>query len=168
MDQKSEKALKMALKLESDGARYYRTAANGTADGDIKGVFLMLAKEEDFHYATILKCYDSVMQNGNWVADITDVLSSHSGDELGRVFTPEFFKGLKGKTSELSAFSVGVLLEEQSIDFYSERAEKETDPVAKKFYQILTGIETEHHELLVRAEKELMEESWQSNRFAPY
>lgn len=168
MNQTSEKALKTALKLESDGAKYYRMAAKDCPEEAVKQVFLMLAREEDFHYDTILKCYDGVMKDGKWAADITDLLSAHSSDELKNVFTPDFFTGLKGKTSDLSAFSVGVLLEEQSIDFYSERAEKETDPVAKKFYQILVGVEQEHHDLLVRAEKELMEESWQANRFAPF
>lgn len=168
MDERSERALKTALKLESDGARYYRMAAANTADEGVKKVFLALAREEDLHYETILKCYDSVMKNGKWVADITDTLTAHPSAELNAVFTQEFFDGLKGKSSELSAFSVGVLLEEQSIDLYSERAEKETDPVAKKFYGLLVATEQQHHDLLVRAEKELMEESWQSNRFAPF
>lgn len=167
MNLEVEKALKTALKIESDGARYYDMAATHSNHKGIKEIFRKFAEDERKHYKTILKYYEVYVEKGDWPERKFESEVNHDIHAMEKIFTKEFFEDLKSSSSELSAVSTGMLLEEESIKFYKERAEKETDIHAKEFYEELANIERKHHTLLAKIEKELLDRIWRHNKFSP-
>jgi rubrerythrin len=168
MNSEIENALRTALKLESDGARFYEMAAKNTEHKGVREVFNTLASDEREHYRTILTYYEHFADAGKWPEKSIERALEHSSHELEKMFTPEFLESLKSSTNELSAISTGALLEQESIKFYKDKAFRESDIFAKEFYEELVKIEQEHHKLLIKIEKKLLDSVWKTNRYSPF
>ena len=59
-------ALKIAMKMEKEGAAFYRQAAAETAVPAEKAFFECLARDEEEHYAIFLETFSFLTDTGNW------------------------------------------------------------------------------------------------------
>jgi len=166
-DEDMLKGLKTALETEMNGIEFYRTAAEKTEDPKGKTVFQILANDEARHFVELKKQHDALMKKGKWAASI----------ELGKptefkgkspIFSDDFKTRIKDRHFEMSALSIGALLETNAIDFYRQLKGKSSDPNARKFFAELQQWEERHLDAIVKQLDLVKEEFWQNAHWAPY
>ena len=159
--------LKKAMKAEHDGHFFYKSAAANTADQRGKEVFEMLATEEKDHFNFLKAQFDSFQKTGS--VDTTLELKDHSSlSPDSPIFSPEIKNRIRDASYEMSALSIGIKLEQSSIDFYTAEAEAVDDPDVKQFYTRLASWEHGHLNALIRQEESLKEDYWYETGFAPF
>ncbi len=162
---KSIEGLRIALQTELNGIEFYRMAAEKTADEKGKRIFQMLADDEIKHYNALKKQYSSLLDNEEWQKIDLGKMSTYDGE------SPIFSTELKNRAGEIhfevSALSIGALLESNSIDFYRRMKEKSDDPSARALYQQLQHWEENHLEAITKQLELLKEDYWAEQRFSP-
>jgi rubrerythrin len=157
--------LKTALQTELNGIEFYRMAAQNTEDAKGKQVFQMLADDEQKHFAALQKQYASLMEENGWQNIDLGKISRFEGDSP--IFSAELKDRVKGKHFEITALSIGALLETNSINFYRTMKEQSDDPVAKELYAQLEKWERAHLDAITRQLDLIKEDYWAEQRFAP-
>ena len=155
--------LKTGMEIELNGINLYRSASEKTDDPKAKEVFNFLAEEEAKHYGYLKKAYDEAEANKEIEVNI-----SLPETTFDRIFSDDFLKKLKGKNFEFSVISTGMILEKNSVLFYSEQANKATDPNVKHLFEELAKWEEGHLNMLTKEYNNIKEKFWEDNRFAPF
>ncbi|MEW5818498.1 MAG: ferritin family protein [Spirochaetota bacterium] len=166
--QKAIELLKLAIMAEQDGYHHYMTASAITTDKKAQEVFRALAKDEELHRQTLLDGLDSYSQNKKWNTDKIKGKSKVSTAGKSPIFSEEFVKRIKDKHYEMSALSIGILLEQSSIDFYGKMKSTTKDPKLKSLLTVLVNWEKKHLEALVKQQKLFMSAYWEKARFQPF
>jgi rubrerythrin len=160
------KGLAIAIQTELEGYEFYRMAAAKCQDGGAKRMFESLAKDEVEHQRILKKQYDSIMKGGDFVPP------KKPGRSRLRVKSPVFSKAFlaskKKKQFEMSALSVGVLLEQNAIEFYNKQGKHSRMPKAKKFFKELADWEGEHLRALLAQKQFLQREIFAAAHFEPF
>jgi rubrerythrin len=159
--------LMQAIKAERYGHTFYLMAARTTEDPKGKEVFEMLAHEELYHMHFLRNHYDSIIETGepsmveklNSPADLTGVSPIFSDDLRGRI---------KDASFEMTCLSIGIRLEQDSMNFYRSQAATAENSEIKKFYGQLAEWESGHYQALLRQQEELKEDFWSEGGFAPF
>ncbi|MDD2412592.1 MAG: ferritin family protein [Bacteroidales bacterium] len=167
MENKSLEILKMAILLERRGKEFYNTVAGQTKNEQVKKIFTLMAKEEDLHLEQLSQQYKEYRENGKFIAQKLDV-SDNEESIANFVLNPEVRKNLSAASYEAAAINAAIDMENKAIEVYSQRAEEATDPNEKELYTWLANFERDHHKILHRLNKELMEEIWYDNSFWPF
>lgn len=157
--------LKTALQTELNGIEFYRMAAQNTEDVKGKQAFQMLADDEQKHFAALQKQYASLIEKNGWQSIDLGKISSFEGDSP--IFSVELKDRVKGKHFEITALSIGALLETNSINFYRKMKEQNDDPAAKELYAKLEKWEQAHLDAITRQLDLIKEDYWAEQRFAP-
>lgn len=161
------KGLKIALETEMNGIEFYRTAVEKTGDTKGKEVFQTLANDEARHFVELKKQYDAVLKTGKW--DPAVVLGKPSEFKgQSPIFSDDFKSRIKERHFEMSALSIGALLETNSIDFYRKMKESTRIWSARKFFTELQTWEERHLDAIVKQLDLVKEEFWQNAHWAPY
>jgi len=158
--------LKAALQTELDGIQFYKMVAEKTSDQKGKAVFTQLADDEKQHFNELQKQLNSVMNSNKWVQSISiEDATIFRGESP--IFSEELRSRIKDKHFEMSALSIGALLEANSIDFYRKMKEDTEDPTAKDLFGRLQKWEQAHLEAITRQLNLLKEEYWIVQKFTP-
>ena len=158
--------LEKALKAERDGYGLYSMAAERAEDPGAKEMFERLASDEKAHFEALQKQFSSLQSGSGWRDDI-DLEPGWNPEALDEIFSPAFRERIHEKHLEVSALSIGLLLERSAIEFYSELANNVDDASTRGFFQRLAAWEDGHYQLLLRLDEDLKEDYWAKNRFAP-
>lgn len=157
--------LKTALQTELNGVEFYRIAAQKTDDVKGRRTFQMLADDELKHFEALQQEYISLVKNSGWkkieLGDLPDF------DHESPIFSPELKARIKDRHFEMTALSIGALLESNSIDFYRRMKDESSDPAARELYGHLQRWEESHLEAITRQLDLLKEEYWAEQRFSP-
>jgi rubrerythrin len=168
MDRKKAiEGLKIALQTELNGIQFYKMAAEKTEDKKGKEVFKMLANDEVKHFEELKKHFRSLTSSNKWAPSITLGEASFMFTGESPIFSEELKSRVKEKHFEMSALSIGALLESNSIDFYRKMKEQTEDPTAKELFTRLQKWEQKHLEAITRQLDVLKEEYWAEQHFAP-
>lgn len=137
-------ALELAIQTERDGIDFYRNAAEKTADGMGKKMFLSLVADEERHLAVLQKisCEEDVC-----IDDLGDVMPKM---RLKTIFS-EAESGPAADTSKESdaaALTVAMEMEKKGYEQYAAAAKAAKDPDIKRIYERLAEEEEEHWEIL--------------------
>ncbi len=166
VDDKIVQGLKVALQTELNGIEFYKMAADKTEDAKGKESFKMLAEDEIKHFNELLRHYQHLLKNDKWLSNIKlGVPPKFAGESP--IFTEEIKKRIKDRHFEMSALSIGALLETNSIDFYRKMKEEADDPIARGLFEKLQKWEEGHLEAITKQLDLLKEEIWSEARFAP-
>jgi rubrerythrin len=129
-----------AMKMEQDRQNFYTDLAVKTADPGIQRILTMLASDEAKHYQIVrqLKEKAPAPQMAS-----TDILAS----------AQTIFAGMQGTEFDLGGLQVEVYqqaqeLEQETRDFYSEKADKADNPSHKELFIKLADEEQRHYFLL--------------------
>ena len=155
--------LKRGMEIELNGITLYKSASERTDDPKAKEVFNFLSQEEVKHYGYLKKAYDAASSGEKINIEISLPETS-----FNRIFSDDFLKNLKGKNFEFSAISTGMILEKNSVLFYSEQAKKATDPSVKHLFGELAKWEEGHLNMLTKEYNDIKERFWEDNRFSPF
>ena len=152
--------IKSAILNDHEGQQFYQMAAEKADVQEVKEIFLSLAEEEKKHEQYLRSLYDSVQSNNVNCPDI----SFQPGVPV--IFDPA--KLSKESPSLLvSALSVGVMMEEASIEFYKEAAQKTNNDHARRLYLELAQWEGQHYQALEEAYDFAWDEWWSKQGFSP-
>ncbi len=165
--EKALDGLKIALQTELNGIQFYKMAAGKTEDKKGKEVFTMLANDELKHFNELKRHFKSLMSSNEWAPSIslTEAQSMFKG--ASPIFSEELKSRVKEQHFEMSALSIGALLESNSIDFYRKMKEETDDPVAKDLFARLQKWEQNHLEAITKQLDVLKEEYWAEQHFTP-
>lgn len=163
-------ALKMAIRVEQNGYRFYRRAAEETDDPKGKELFNSLADDEEAHESIVKTRLEALERDGEWkrvAAGEWPDESPFTGEEP--VFSRERIEGgVHDYTSELSALRMAYLIEKNAVEFYTKAARETEDPVGKAMYQDLADWERSHQRVLEQEYRFLANRFKLDMGFAPF
>lgn len=165
---KTIELLKLAIMAEQDGYHHYMTASAITSDKKAREVFKALARDEELHRNTLLDGIAAYSRDKKWSFAKIDGKSKVSSAGPSPIFSVEFVKRIKDKHYEMSALSIGILLEQNSIDFYTKMKSKTRNAKLKNLLSVLTIWEKKHLEALVKQQNLFMNAYWEEARFQPF
>jgi rubrerythrin len=148
-------ALRLAMKLERDGIKYYSELSSKTKDPEVKKAFRQFVKEEDRH----LKKFGDWLNSLGIEADkgveegFFDFIDSGVFGDIWK--TEESLKKIK---TDLDALSLGEWAELNSINFYKALLDKTSSPSGKDILKEIVREEQEHLKAFIRY-KDLLERS---------
>lgn len=161
--------IQKAMEGEMDGYYHYSNAAIITEDEKAKAIFQGLAKEEKRHYEILknwLDFYNGIESFFDFKKIKEEERLQFSGESP--IFSIEFKKRIREKHLEISALSIGMLLEQTSIDFYRKWAEETENTEAKEFLMELAKWEETHFNALNKQKKFFLESIWSNAHFEPF
>jgi len=158
--------LDQAMRAERDGYEFYSSAAARSQDPGARTMFTRLADDERQHFIALQERARVIASGGEWVSGTLeqDAWDPASAAEL---FSPDFRERIALHHVEMSALSIGILLEKRSVEFYSQREQEAEDPEVRRFFHDLVVWETAHHEALLALDDQMKTEYWEANRFSP-
>lgn len=159
-------AIREAMAAERNGHQFYSMAAERSDDPGAREAFAALAEEERRHYEMLQARYIELVHEETVAWDDLPEMTSSETPSPG-LFSEAFHERLAGRHLEMSVLAIGVLLERESIAFYTRHAKEASDPGARAFFRELVTWETEHYNALLRQQDALKEAYWNANRFEP-
>ena len=156
--------LRNAMEIELNGIELYRTAAEKTDDEQAKEMFKFLADEEVKHFEALKKMYEEV--NSGKKTEVK--LPSQGKPKFGKIFSEKFMENLKGKNYEYSVLTTGLLLEQNSQEFYKKQKELAEDEEEKKLFEKLEKWEFGHYQMLLDEYNSMKLKFWEDNNFQPF
>lgn len=159
--------LKEAILAEHAGGSFYALAAGNTADPKGKDVFRMLAAEEELHQQYLRQQYAHIAAGR---PPDPGVITGSAGilDTDNPVFSAGLRDRIAGAHFEMTALSVGLELERNTIARYRELAGQAEGQALREFYDRLREWEEGHARALERQSKLLREAYWSAAGFAPF
>ena len=146
---KTLKALQMAIQMEIDGKQFYLRASQSSANQLGRELFRSLAAEEDLHCQRFDKIYDDISHQRAWPKTY---LKADPGPRLRTIFgqaAGEIGPGIKVATSELDAVKTAMDMENKTYDFYQDRCKHATYDAERDYYQALAAEERQHYLVLL-------------------
>jgi len=165
-DTKLTGILREAMEAERDGFTFYSMAAERSEDPGARETFARLAEEERSHYEALQTGYRALLEGKTW-EPLGELPPRRAPTEPGGIFSEDFVRRIEGKHVEMSALSIGILLEKNAYAFYARAADAATDAAVARFFRGLADWEDAHFRLLLRQDEALKEEYWSENRFSP-
>jgi rubrerythrin len=122
-DFNANEIFEMAIRIEANGARFYRKAAEGQADENNRGMLEKLASMEDNHQRTFERMSQrlSEQEQSSTVFDPNTEASQYlaaMADHHGGEGSPSAADALTGNESIKEIIDIAIGLEKESILFY--------------------------------------------------
>ncbi len=146
---KTLKALQIAIRMEIDGKEYYLKASQESSNELGKKLLKSLASEEDTHRQKFEEIYSAMRSKKAWPA--TD-FQPDGGKRLRTIFaraTEGMSSNIKAPATELDAIQTAMDLENKTYDFYKSQGGSATYNAERGFYETLAAEEREHHLILL-------------------
>lgn len=158
------KGLAIAMQTELEGYEFYKVAAAKCKDDGAKRMFESLAKDEAEHHKILRDRYYSIVEGKGFKAP---KIPKSKLRIKSPVFSKAFLDSKKQKHFEMSALTVGILLEQNAIEFFNVQAAKAKDADAKKMFKGLAEWEGEHLRALIAQKGFLYRAIFAEARFEP-
>jgi rubrerythrin len=131
---------KFAIKMEQDGEAFYRELAGQVSEDGVKTILLMLASDEVKH----AKAIEQIRSRTVDMAD-TEILN-----KARNIFErmKEFHEEFDFDHGHEALYRQAMEIEQNSIDFYMDRAEQMPEPRQKALFERLAEEEKKHYRLL--------------------
>ena len=146
---KTLKALKIAIQMEIDGKEYYLKASRESTSQLGRKLLRSLAAEEDIHQQKFKEIYSAIRSKKAW--PVTD-FQPDGGKRLRTIFaraTEEIGANIKSLATELDAIQIAIDMENKSYNFYKSQGENAAYEVERTFYETLAAEEREHRLILL-------------------
>ncbi len=143
--------LVQAMKLESDGRKFYETIAAHMTDPEAAAMFKKLADDEVDHFNYIERQYQALEAGKSWAA-IPEMATVEVIDAVSVVFPPEkeVLAELPTHPTEEDALLFALGVEDKSFKLYYNSAHTAKDPEAQKLFKQLAGAEQIHFNVLMQ------------------
>jgi len=133
--------LDYAMKMETDGERFYRDAASKISDVGLSHILTMLAGEEKKHFTVLEKLKtegNASVEEGALTTDVKNVF-----EQLQESDTRP-----SADDSQLDLYAKAREIEEESRRFYLEKADESGSPEAKAVFLKIAEEEKTHYQML--------------------
>lgn len=162
--------LTMAIRVEQNGYRFYRRAAQETDDPGGKELFESLADDEVAHEEILKARLQALEREGTWEpvgegewpaeSPFTEAEPIFSRSRIG--------EGVQDYTSELPALRMAYLIEKNAVEFYTKAARETGDPVGSELFRDLAAWERDHQRILEEEYRVLADRFKLEMGFAPF
>ena len=142
------KALQIAIRMEIDGKEYYLKASQQSNNELGRKLMESLAVEEDIHRQKFEEIYGAMQSKKSWPA--TD-FRPDGGKKLGTIFaraTEGMASNIKAPETELDDVQTAIDMENKTFDFYKNQGESAAYDAERSFYGALAAEEREHYLVL--------------------
>ena len=140
-----ENAIKEAIRLEINGRKFFKHAADITEHEKGKKMFRFLADEEVKHMEVFAKMFSQILESEDWKQYVRDEELRGESPLVERLKDRMKNEERKG---EVEALRVGMELEKNAIDFFSKASLGADDLTAKKIFREIGEEEKFHFDLL--------------------
>ena len=140
------RAIKTAIKMETDGMKFYKDAADKTSHPFGKKMFLSLSSDEERH----LKVLKEVLFDLKF-SNFEKYFDSSPAKKIKTVFDElkdELKEKIAASSDEKEVLKMGMKMEDESVKFYRSSLQKTADPGAKALLEKLIKEEREHYTIL--------------------
>jgi rubrerythrin len=161
------RALEQAIQAEIEGFHFYSMAAASTEDPKGKEMFTQLAEEEVQH-TEFLRAQHKALESTGRVDTLIAIVGEPGFTAGTPFFTAAFHDRVAKARFEMTALSIGAQLEADAVRFYTEQSDQAEAPEVAALFRELARWEQGHHDALVAQMRELEQEYWAANRFAPF
>ena len=163
--QRALKILKEAYRIEVEGYTFYKNTEKEDLSNEAKSIFNYLANEEKQHEEYIANQIKNVEEKGSF--GIIEL--SRINDEVKEKFFLDSMKVAQNQTiTESSALHIGILLEKNSYDFYTDAEKESEDAEEAKLYSELADWELNHLNILQSAYQAVREKIFADQHFSPF
>ena len=163
--QLSLEILKEALLLERRGNAFYNKVAAQAQSDAVRSFFKTMADEELHHMAILEEQFKAYSEKQQF-ADVDALLLGETA-MADAVLTDDLKAEIAAAGFEAAAISAAMLMEEQAVSLYADRARGASDPNEKALYRWLAEWEHGHLNFLARMDREIKAEIWEDNHFWP-
>jgi rubrerythrin len=144
--------LATALEMERKGYRFYRDTLNQCENPAPREIFRMLMEDEIVHMDIIKRIFDTISGGEDWSGELGEFEQHRAARNL-----EDFFGELAGQQrdhkracqDDLQAIELGLDFERRSVRYYQKRHGAATDPLERRFLELLIGEERTHEDLLL-------------------
>lgn len=146
---KTLKAIRTAIQMETDGKQFYLKAGQKSSNEAGKKLLAQLAAEEDIHRQKFEEIYEAIRNQKGWPE--MD-FQPDRGKELPTIFaeaTEEIGADLKALATELDDVQTAMAMENKTYDFYKARSKDADYDAERGFYEALAAQERKHHLVLL-------------------
>ncbi len=157
--------LKEALLLERRGHAFYTQVAAQTRSEAVRTFFKTMADEELGHMRILEEHFKTFTERQHF-ADV-DAGALGKTAVADEVLNDTLKSQIAAAGFEAAAISAAMLMEEQAVSLYADRARSASDPNEKALYRWLAEWEHGHLNFLARMDREIKAEIWEDNRFWP-
>ena len=143
------KALQIAIQMEIDGKEYYLKASRQSSNELGRKLMESLATEEDAHRQKVEEIYKAIQSKKAWP---TADFQPDGGEKLGTIFagaTEGMVSNIKAPKTELDGVQTAIDMEDKTYDFYKSQERKATYDAERSFYEALAAEEREHYLVLL-------------------
>lgn len=154
------------MQTEIEGYEFYKLMAARSKDQGAREMFESLAKDEAEHSRVLGEMYGKMAATGKFKS--LKMAGRSKISYRSPVFSKDFLASKKSKNLEMSALSIGILLEQDAIDFYRNQQEAAAEPDIKAFFNKLVVWEGEHLRALIAQKTFLQREIFANARFEPF
>jgi rubrerythrin len=158
--------LATAMQTEIEGYEFYKLVAVKSKDPGAREMFESLAADEAEHSRVLSIMFKEMNKTGKFKTKKMAAKSKMT--YKSPVFSKEFLASKKSKNLEMSALSIGILLEQNSIEFYRGQQMIVPDVGAKRFFGSLAIWEGEHLRALLAQKTFLQRDIFAQARFEPF
>lgn len=155
-----------AIQAEIEGYEFYNLIASKSKDEGAREMFASLAKDEANHQMWLADLYGKLLNNPD--AKPPRMPAKTKYNFKSPIFTKDFLASRKKKNLEMSALTIGVLLETNAIEHYKKQSHLASEPSIKKFFDDLVRWEGDHLRALIAQKQFLMREIFAAARFEPF
>lgn len=157
------KMIKQAILNEIEGYEFYKMAGKQAQNEEVKKSFERLADEE--------------LKHVEWLKELFEKMNSDRADKsllesLPNPPTAGIFKwdnlDRDNAGVAVSVFGIGMQMEEASVEFYKDAANKTGLKEAKKLYKLLAQWEQVHFEQFAKEYENLRKDWWSYQSYAPF
>lgn len=158
--------LKEAILLERRGHAFYQKIADHARNNTVREFFQIMADEELHHIKVLEGQFKAYQKNACF-----DELDASNGGTEPSIANLVLSDALKAKIAaagfEAAAISAAMVMEEQVISLYGERARRGEDRRERALYRWLADWEHSHLVFLAKLDREIKASIWEDNRFWP-
>ncbi len=144
---KTLKALQVAIQMEIDGKEYYLKASQESGNEAGKKLLQSLASEEDAHRQKFEQIYQAIQAQRAW--PVTD-FEPDGGKRLRTILANAAgATGTKASATELDAVETAMTMENKTYDYYKRQGGSATYDTERDFYNTVAAEEREHYLILL-------------------
>ncbi|MCX7991825.1 MAG: ferritin family protein [Proteobacteria bacterium] len=148
-------SLREAIIFEQNGREFFLKSAEEAKNPFAKEIFKTLADEELKHIKRIKEVFDNLVRENVLPTNIP-ASENKPWKNIFKEALERFRELVKSDIQDKEAIKLGLDFESKGFKFYDQLAKKSTDPVEKRFFEILRDEEEGHYLLIENLEKFLL------------
>jgi rubrerythrin len=159
--------LRKAYQIEVDGYTFYSMAAEKAQKESVQELFDKLAHDEIQHKAYLKSVMSSYEEKGVEAFNV-NLRDPDLKAFTATIFTDRFKEQARGADFEIGVLSIGMTLETNAINHFSQAATTAVETEVREFYEFLADWERQHLDALRNLYDGVRQDFWAEGGFAPY